>query len=104
LVASGRTHVGLVGNIVRVCTLIPATLLGYYLFDFLGFLWFTLGSHLLVQFYFYREQRQQGLLNIRAEARRFGWAMLVFFASLAAATLILHFVPSHWLHISLKHH
>jgi lipopolysaccharide exporter len=102
LVASGRTHVVLVANIIRVCTIAPITLLGYYLFGFNGFLWFAVASGFLVQFYFYREQHKQGLVDARAELLRLGGALAVFAVCLLMSRLLLHFLPTDLIHSMLK--
>jgi lipopolysaccharide exporter len=98
LVASGRTHVVLVANILRVVTIAPVTLLGWYLFGFPGFVWASVVSGLPVLIYFYREQRKDGLLDHRAELRRFGWALLVFAVCFALSRGLLLFIPPDFLH------
>ena len=102
LVASGRTHVVLVANLVRLATLPASTLLGYYLFGFNGFLWASLGATLIVLAYFYWEQKRGGLLDARAERARFGWALGVFVVCLAASRLLLHVVPAGLLQHALR--
>ena len=104
LVASGRSYVVLMANIVRLCTIIPATLIGYYLFGFYGFLWFNLAAAVAVLVFFVREQKKAGFWNLAEEARRFGAALLVFFVSLALSHLILRLIPEGWLHLRLRNH
>jgi lipopolysaccharide exporter len=103
LVASGRNYVVLVANIVRLCTIIPGTLLGYYLFGFYGFLWFNLAATVAVLLYFVYEQKKAGFLNLMEESRRLGAALVVFVVSLALGHLILRWIPAGWLHLGLKH-
>jgi lipopolysaccharide exporter len=104
LVASGRTHMVLVANIIRLCSLIPATFLGYYLFGFYGFLWFNLAATIPLSIYFYNEQRRLGLFNLAEELKRFGGALVVFLLCFAASHLVLAFLPANWLHLGLKKH
>jgi len=98
LLASGRTHTTLVGNVIRLCTILPATFLGYYLFGFYGFLWFNLAGTLPLLIYFYYEQKKHGLLNLTNELTRFGAALLVFLICLGASHLLLALLPAAWLH------
>ena len=102
LVASGRTHVVLAANVVRLLTVVPATLLGYHLFGFDGFLWGALVANLPMMFYFYWEQHKQGLLDPRAELVRLGWALSTFAVCLVASRLLLHFTPPGLLHHALR--
>jgi lipopolysaccharide exporter len=104
LVASGRTHMVLVANIIRLCSVIPATFLGYYLFGFYGFLWFNFAATIPLLIYFYGEQRRFGLLNLADEFKRLGAAFVVFLICFAASHLLLAFLPANWLHLGLKKH
>jgi len=104
LVASGRTHVVLVGNVVRLCSLVPASILGYLWFGFEGFLWFSFLATFAPLLYFYREQRRCGLLSPRDELLRFGAALGVFVACVIASHVLLALLPSNWLHFALKKH
>jgi O-antigen/teichoic acid export membrane protein len=98
LLASGRTHTTLVANVIRLCTILPATFFGYYLFGFYGFLWFNLVGTIPLVVYFYYEQRKHGLLNLTNELTRFGAALLVFLICLGASHLLLALLPAAWLH------
>jgi lipopolysaccharide exporter len=104
LVASGRSNAFLVANIIRLCSVIPASFLGYYFYGFYGFLWFNLAATLPLVIYFFCVQKKLGLLDLMNEARRFGAAMLVFSLSLAASHLFLALIPAGWLHLGLKRH
>jgi lipopolysaccharide exporter len=101
LVASGRTHAVLVVNIVRLCSLIPASLLGSYFFGFEGFLWFNLAATLAPLTYFYRLQHRLGLLSLKHELLRFSVALAVCAACLLVSHEILATVPANWLHLGL---
>jgi O-antigen/teichoic acid export membrane protein len=104
LVASGRTHMVLVANIIRLCSVIPATFLGYYLFGFYGFLWFNFAATIPLLLYFYSEQRRLELLNLTEELKRLGAALAVFLLCLAVSHLLMALVPANWLHLGLKKH
>jgi lipopolysaccharide exporter len=103
LLASGRTHTTLVGNVIRLCTIIPATLLGYYLFGLYGFLWFNLAATIPLLIYYYYEQKKHGLINLKNELARLSAALLVFLTCLAASHLLLALVPAGWLHRTWRH-
>jgi len=103
LVAYGRTHTVLVANVIRLCSIVPATLLGYYFFGFDGFLWFNLAGTLPLLAYFFREQKKYGLLDWKSELTYFGAALTVFLVCLGGSHLLLHFIPGTWLHLGLKH-
>ncbi len=105
LVASGRTHFVLVINIIRLCTAVPAALLGAYLFGFTGFLWFSQGALAFIPFaYFFYKQRTYGLIDLPNEARRLAAALVVFLACLAVSHALLAVIPPGWLHLHLKRH
>jgi len=103
LVAYGRTHTVLVANVIRLCSIVPATLLGYYFFGFDGFLWFNLAGTLPLLIYFFHTQSKYHLLDLKNELGRLGAGIAVFFICLAASHLLLHFIPAAWLHLGLKH-
>ena len=98
LLASGGTHTTLVGNVIRFCSIIPATFLGYHLFGFYGFLWFNLVATAAPLVYFYYQQKRLGLLDLINELTRLGAALLVFLMSMAASHLLLGLLPAGWLH------
>ena len=104
LVASGRTHMVLLGNVVRLFTVIPASILGYYLFGFYGFLWFGQAATVILVVYFFRQQRRYGLLDLSRELRLLGLAALVFVVCFAASHLLLAFIPADSLHLLLRRH
>jgi lipopolysaccharide exporter len=104
LVASGRTHTVLVANVVRLFTVIPATLLGYYFFGFYGFVWCNLVAALLVLAYYYIEQRRFGLLRVMNELKLLGAAVLLFALSLGVSHVLLKLIPAGWQHLGIKGH
>jgi O-antigen/teichoic acid export membrane protein len=102
LVAVGRTHVVLVANIIRLCTIVPASLAGYYMFGFYGFLWFNFGASIVLLLFFYYEQKKLGLLNIGKEMRLFSLGAATFLLFWGLSYLVLFLSPSSWLHIGPK--
>jgi O-antigen/teichoic acid export membrane protein len=102
LVASGRTHTVLVANVIRVCSLIPITLLGYYLFGFNGFLWFTLLATVPVLTYYHLQQKKLGLVSWRDEVTLLAIALLVFLVCFILSHLLMKFVPAGSLHLRLR--
>lgn len=99
LVASGRTHTVLVANVVRVCTLIPITLVGYFLFGFNGFLWCTLLATLPVLGYYYWQQSKFGLLSWRHELSLLVFAAVTFLICFVASYFLRKLVPPDILHL-----
>lgn len=104
LFASGRTYVVLAGNVVRLVSLIPASLAGYYFFGFAGFLWCNLLAALLPLAYFYLEQWQRNLWQPRSELGWLAASFAVFLVCLAASHVLLAVVPADWLHLHLRRH
>jgi lipopolysaccharide exporter len=104
LVASGRTHIVLVANVIRLCTVIPAALLGYFLYGFYGFLSFSAAATIPLLVYFFWQQKRFGLLDLASELRRLLVALLVFLVCLAASHLLLKVLPAGWLHLGLTRH
>jgi O-antigen/teichoic acid export membrane protein len=104
LVASGRTHTVLLANVIRVCSLIPATLIGYFLFGFNGFLWFSVLAAVPVLAYYYWQQRKLNLVSWREEVRLLLVASLTFLVCLTASYFLRKLVPANLLHFRLWHH
>jgi len=104
LIASGQNHVVLVGNLVRLFTIIPGTLLGYYLYGFFGFVWFNTAATVPLLGYFYWEQRRAGLLRPMNEVRYLCAAAVIFLACFGISHLLLSVIPAGWLHLGIKGH
>jgi O-antigen/teichoic acid export membrane protein len=102
LVASGKTNMVLRGNIFRVCTVIPSTVLGFYVFGLAGFLWFGVAAALPLLGYFYYEQSQCGLLNLRRESALLGWALIAFACAYLVSHVLMNAVPPDLIHATLK--
>lgn len=75
LVASGRTHIQLIGNIIRLCYLIPAVFAGYHFFGFKGFVFFAMLEMLPSALYYTWVQHRQGLIIFRYEGMRLGFVI-----------------------------
>jgi len=104
LVASGRTHVVLAANVIRIVSLVPAVILGYHFFAFEGFIWCTMAAAVPPLLYYYWEQWRNRLLNPLRELAGFGVCAIVFLICLGFSHLLLGIVPSGWLHLGLAHH
>ena len=106
LVAGGHTRAGLGGNITRLFLMPAFTLTGYYFFGFKGFIWVGLCANVPVLLYFWRAQRQAGLLDVRAELRRIVMPIVAFAVCLAISALIVPHVPPDFLRhlLHLKPH
>jgi hypothetical protein len=104
LVTYGRTLAVLVANVIRLCSVVPVTLLGYYFFGFHGFLWFNFLATIPVLIYLHSEQKTHGLLNLKSEVTRLAAAFIVFLICLAPSHLLLTLLPSRWLRLRLKRH
>jgi lipopolysaccharide exporter len=104
LVASGRSYVVLLSNVIRLFTIIPASLLGYYFFGLYGFLWFNLAATIPLLMYFYWEQKRSGLLDLPSELRRMSETLVIFLLCLGVGQLVLKLFPEGWLHLGLKRH
>ena len=104
LVASGRSHVVLGANIIRIVSLIPAVFLGYYFFGFQGFIWCTMAAAVPPLLYFYWEQWRNHLLDPLRELAGLGVCALVFLICLGLGHVLLGIVPAGWLHLGLGHH
>jgi lipopolysaccharide exporter len=104
LVAAGKTNAVLMANVIRLCALVPASFIGYYLAGFYGFLWFNFAATLPLVLYFFHQQDKLDLLDLTNELKRFASALIVFLIAYAASGLLLLAIPASWLHLGLKRH
>jgi lipopolysaccharide exporter len=102
LVAAGLTHAVLVGQVLTLAALVPASLLGFHFYGLEGFLWFNLAAAFVPLTYFYYQQHKLGLLMPTLELRWMASALGVFFACFTLSHLFLAIVPPTWLHLHLK--
>jgi hypothetical protein len=79
-------------------------LIGYFLFGFSGFLWFTLLASVPVLAYYYQQQRRLGLVNWNYELKLLLIALAVFLICLAASQTLMSLVPADSLHLRLRRH
>lgn len=89
LVASGRTSVMLQNNLLRVFTIIPGSLIGYWLFGFEGFLWGATAGGAAVLVFLWEVQRRARLFRLRHEATRVAFMAGVAIASWVVSALLL---------------
>jgi O-antigen/teichoic acid export membrane protein len=104
LVASGRTHTVLLANVIRVGSLIPVTLIGYFLFGFSGFLWFSLLATLPVLTYYYWQQKKLNLVSWKEEFVLLLIASLTFLVCLTASHFLRELVPANLLRFRFRSH
>jgi lipopolysaccharide exporter len=104
LVASGFTRAVLMGNLLQLTSLVPASLLGYYLDGFKGFLWFTLVAAGVPLAYFYYKQYRFGLLRPWIELKRLCAGLAIFLVCLTLSHVFLSVVPPSWLHLHFHGH
>jgi len=104
LVAAGKTNAVLMANVIRLCALVPASFIGYYLAGFYGFLWFNFAATLPLVFYFFYQQKKLDLLDLANELKRFAGTLIIFLIAYAASGLLLLAMPASWLHLGLKRH
>lgn len=87
LVASGHNHIGLMGNILRACWLIPGVLIGHHFFGFHGFLVMAVLYNVPGLCYYYWLQAREDLVVVRYEIYRFALAAAVFAVSFTLAPM-----------------
>jgi lipopolysaccharide exporter len=90
LVASGRTHVVLIGNVIRLVWFIPAVLLGNHFFGFEGFIYLGMLESLPTMVYFFVLQHRNRLLIARYELLKLGFVAVVGVSSWLVSTQLLH--------------
>lgn len=99
LIATGQYQVILHGNIFRAITMLVASLTGYYLFGFMGFVYGAALSALPPLIYYWGLQRKNGLFMGLYEAYRVGFAAAVWIAAYAASSALLALFP----HLRIRH-
>jgi lipopolysaccharide exporter len=87
LVASGHNHIGLTGNVLRACWLVPGVLIGHHFLGFHGFLVMAVLYNLPGICYYYWLQAREGLVVVRYEAYRVTLVATVFAAASSLAPL-----------------
>lgn len=93
LISAGAYHVVLTGNVLRTAWIVVASIAGYYLAGFHGFIYgFSLSGLPPLIYYLWLQQRK-GLLMLRYEFLRFGFAMAAGIASYVVCGMLLAFLP-----------
>jgi lipopolysaccharide exporter len=94
LFAAGQTHVMLVGNILRGVWLLSASLGGYMIFGFAGFVYGAALSGLPPLAYYLWVQHAKGFLITRYELYKVAFACLVATAAYLSSMLLLELLPA----------
>lgn len=100
LIATGESRLVLVGNVYRVIWMVVASLLGNYLFGFLGFVYGIALSGLPALFYYVWLQRRKGFLIVRYEIYKLAFTCGVAASAYLVSTVLL----SLWLGLRYKVH
>jgi len=88
LVAAGKTHVVLVGNILRISWVVPGCLIGFYFFAFPGFLYAAALETLPALVYLIARQKMSKMLIFKFELLKIAFAVCVFVLSLGISRTI----------------
>lgn len=86
LVATGESRLILIGNIYRALWMVGASILGYYLFGFMGFVYGTALSGLPPLVYYFWLQKKKGMLIAKYELYRVGFSVGVGILSYFVST------------------
>jgi lipopolysaccharide exporter len=93
LISAGRFHVILVGNVLRAAWIIVGSLVGYYFFGFLGFIYGLSLSGLPPLVYYLWLQNSKGMLIAKYEIYKVAFALGVGVTSYMFCTLFLALFP-----------
>ena len=93
LISTGRYHVILIGNILKAASIVTGSLLGYYFFGFLGFVYGIALSTLGPLAYYLWLQKKNGLLIARYELYKVAFALAIVALSYLGSTLFLTLLP-----------
>jgi lipopolysaccharide exporter len=93
LISAGQFHVILVGNVLRAIWIVAGALAGYYFFGFSGFIYGLALSGLPPLVYYLRLQSSKGLLIVRYELYKLGFALSVAIASYLCSSIFLVLFP-----------
>jgi O-antigen/teichoic acid export membrane protein len=93
LIASGRSHVMLVGNVFRASWMFAMSLAGYYFFGFFGFTYGAALSALPPLIYYWRLQHKSGMMIPKYELLKISFASCVAIAAYVTSSLIIMFLP-----------
>ncbi|HEY6926906.1 MAG TPA: oligosaccharide flippase family protein [Steroidobacteraceae bacterium] len=94
LIAAGETQVILVGNVLRAAWMLTASLAGYFLFGFTGFVYGAALAGLPPLLYYYRLQRTKGFLIVRYELYKMAFTLLIAVSAYGSSSLLLSLWPA----------
>jgi len=86
LIAAGQFHVILVGNVLRASSIVAGSLVGFYFFGFLGFVYGLSLSGLPPLAYYLWLQNAKGMLIVKYELYKVAFAFAVGVAAYVAST------------------
>jgi O-antigen/teichoic acid export membrane protein len=101
LIAAGEYQVILMGNVYRAVSLLAGSLVGYFFFGFLGFVYGVALSGLPPLLYYLWLQRSKGFMILRYEAYKVVFFMGVALLSYLASSLLLYLWPAAHIHIRI---
>jgi O-antigen/teichoic acid export membrane protein len=94
LVASGQPKIVLLGNLLRLLWIVPVSLLGYWVWGFVGFVWGASLDVLPVMLFYWYRRHMASLLIVRYEALMVAFItavwVLAWLLGLEASVLITH--------------
>ena len=93
LISAGQFHVILVGNVLRAAWIVLGSLIGYYFLGFLGFIYGLSLSGLPPLFYYLWLQKSKGMLIVKYELYKMGFALGVGVTSYMGSALFLALFP-----------
>jgi O-antigen/teichoic acid export membrane protein len=93
LVAAGAPQVMLIGNVIRALWMLVASLVGYYLFGFIGFIYGTALNGLPALVYYFWLQQRKGYLVVRYETYKFFFVFVVAILAYVSSSILLLYWP-----------
>jgi lipopolysaccharide exporter len=93
LISAGAFHVILVGNVLRAAWIVMGSLVGYYFFGFLGFIYGLSLSGLPPLVYYLWLQKNKNMLIVKYELYKVAFALTVGMTSYAASAAFLAVFP-----------
>jgi O-antigen/teichoic acid export membrane protein len=93
LIATGESHIILVGNVLRAVWMFAASVGGYELFGFTGFVYGMALSGLPPLLYYLWLQRRKGLLVMRYELYRLAFLCGLSASAYATSRMLMSFMP-----------
>jgi lipopolysaccharide exporter len=94
LIATGESHIILVGNVLRAGWMVVGSVGGYKLFGFTGFVYGMSLSGLPTLFYYLWLQRRKGLLVVRYELYKLGFLCTLSASAYAASRAVMSLMPT----------